>query len=137
MACDAVISTVALPALDRLVPGQTDPYFERARKVEYIGVVCMLLSLNRPFNKYFWTNINDPRISFNGIVEQSALNTNLRDRGVNVLYVPFYLPSAVEHEAALMKGDEHGHKDHQLPPTHHYHDAEVEQAVQRKKVRLQ
>ncbi len=94
VACDAVISTVALPALDRLVPGQTDPYFERARKVEYIGVVCMLLSLNRPFNKYFWTNINDPRISFNGIVEQSALNTNLRDRGVNVLYVPFYLPTS-------------------------------------------
>ncbi|RAS20363.1 hypothetical protein [Paraburkholderia bryophila] len=55
----------------------------------------------------------------------------------HILYVPFYLPSAVEHEAALMKGDEHGHKDHQLPPTHHYHDAEVEQAVQRKKVRLQ
>ncbi|MFM0371072.1 hypothetical protein [Paraburkholderia aspalathi] len=55
----------------------------------------------------------------------------------HILYVPFYLPSAVGHEAALMKGDEHGHKDHQLPPTHHYHDAEVEQAVQRKKVRLQ
>lgn len=91
--CDALVSTVALPALDRLVPGQTDPYFERARKVEYIGVVCMLLSLDRPFSKYFWTNINDPRISFNGIVEQSALNQNLRDRGVNVVYVPYYLPT--------------------------------------------
>ncbi len=78
--CDAVISTVALPALDRLVPGQTDPYFERARSIKYIGVVCMMLSLDRPFGKYFWTNINDQRISFNGIVEQSALNQNLRNK---------------------------------------------------------
>ncbi|MDN7866199.1 hypothetical protein QZM19_22750 [Burkholderia multivorans] len=54
----------------------------------------------------------------------------------HILYVPFYLPTAVAHEAALMKGDEHGHDDHQLPPTHHYRDAEVAAAVQRKKARL-
>jgi len=92
--CDAVISTAALPALDRLVPGRSEDYFQRVRKVDYIGVVCMLMSLKRPFSKSFWTNINDPRISFNGIVEQTALNKNLRDAGLNVLYVPFYLPTS-------------------------------------------
>jgi protoporphyrinogen oxidase len=90
---DAVISTVALPQLDRLVPGQTDPYFERARSVQYIGVVCMLLRLKRAFSPYFWTNINDRRVSFNGVIEQSALNENLRRQGIHVLYVPFYLPT--------------------------------------------
>jgi len=89
---DAVISTVALPQLDRLVPGQTDPYFERARQVQYIGVVCMLISLDRPFSPYFWTNINDRRVSFNGVIEQSNLNQNLKEKGINILYVPFYLP---------------------------------------------
>ena len=92
--CDAVISTVALPALDRLVPGHTHPYFERARQVSYIGVVCMLLSLKEPFGPNFWTNINDPRVSFNGVIEQTALNQNLRRQGLNVLYVPFYLPTS-------------------------------------------
>jgi protoporphyrinogen oxidase len=92
--CDAVISTVALPALDRLVPDQTDRYFERIRKVDYIGVVCMLLSLREPFGANFWTNINDHRISFNGVIEQTALNKNLRRLGLNVLYVPFYLPTS-------------------------------------------
>jgi protoporphyrinogen oxidase len=48
--CDAVISTVALPVLDRLVPNQSDSYFERARQVKYIAVVCMLLRLKRPFS---------------------------------------------------------------------------------------
>lgn len=42
----------------------------------------------------FWTNINDPRIgSFNGVIEQSNLNDNLRQKGLHVIYVPFYLPT--------------------------------------------
>jgi protoporphyrinogen oxidase len=93
IACDAVISTVALPILDRLVPDQPGLYFHRVRQVKYIGLVCMLLSLKRPFSRNFWTNINDPRISFNGIIEQSTLNENLQRAGLNVVYVPFYLPT--------------------------------------------
>jgi protoporphyrinogen oxidase len=91
--CEAVISTVALPALDRLIPGREEGYFRSIRRIEYIGVVCMLLSLRHRFSQNFWTNINDPRISFNGIIEQTALNRNLRDRGLHLLYVPFYLPT--------------------------------------------
>jgi protoporphyrinogen oxidase len=91
--CDAVISTVALPSLGRLVPGQADRYFDNVRSVEYIGIVCMLLSLKRSFTTNFWTNTNDPRISFNGIIEQTNLNANLQAAGLNVLYIPFYLPT--------------------------------------------
>ena len=69
-------------------------YFENVRGVEYIGIVCMLLSLKRSFTKNFWTNTNDPRISFNGIIEQTNLNENLQAAGLNVLYIPFYLPTS-------------------------------------------
>lgn len=89
--CDALISTVALPQLDRLVPGQTSEYFNRVRQVQYIGVVCALFSLKRQFTPNFWLNINDPRISFNGVIEQTNLNHNLRQAGLNLLYVPYYL----------------------------------------------
>jgi protoporphyrinogen oxidase len=92
--CDAVISTVALPSLDRLVPGRNDAYFDNVRSVEYIGIVCMLLSLRRSFTTNFWMNTNDPRISFNGIIEQTNLNANLQAAGLNVLYIPFYLPTS-------------------------------------------
>jgi len=92
--CSAVISTVALPVLDRLVPGQTSPYFDRIRRVDYIGVICALFSLKRPFTKNFWLNINDPGISFNGIIEQTNLNRNLREAGLNVIYVPYYLATS-------------------------------------------
>jgi protoporphyrinogen oxidase len=92
--CDAVISTVALPALERLAPNQSDPYFARVRAVKYIGVVCMLLSLDRSLSDNFWTNINDPRISFNGIVEQTRLNDDLRLAGLNIVYIPFYVATS-------------------------------------------
>ena len=46
----------------------------------------MLLSLKRSFSTNFWTNTNDPRISFNGIIEQTNLNGNLQAAGLNVLY---------------------------------------------------
>jgi protoporphyrinogen oxidase len=89
-----VISTAARPALGKLVPDQHDTYFDKVRQVKYLGVVCMLLSLKRPFSTRFWTNVNDKRISFNGIIEQTELNRNLRAEGLNVVYIPYYLPTS-------------------------------------------
>lgn len=54
----------------------------------------------------------------------------------HLLYVPFYLPSAVQHVEALARGDEHGHADHDVPFTHHYKEAEVAEAVRRKAMRV-
>ena len=93
LACDAVISTVALPELNRLIPDQTAAYFQKVRQIKYIGVVCVLFRLKRPFSANFWLNINDPRIVFNGIIEQTNLNQHWRATGLNLIYVPFYLPT--------------------------------------------
>lgn len=91
--CDAVLSTVALPTLRRLLPGQSEPYFIKAHQIQYIGVVCLLLSLKHSFSPNFWLNINDEQIVFNGVIEQSNLNHNWRAAGLNILYVPYYLPT--------------------------------------------
>ena len=94
IACDAVISTAALPVLARMTPDLPPEYAQKLSSVQYIGVVCVLLNLDRPFMSSFWTNINDPRISFNGVIEQTSLNHNWRDAGLNILYVPYYLPTS-------------------------------------------
>ena len=93
-ACDAVVSTVALPVLDSLLPRRTETYFENIRKIEYIGVVCALMRLKQPFSSNFWMNINDPRISFNGVIELTNLNQHLRRAGLNLLYVPYYVSTS-------------------------------------------
>ncbi len=91
--CDAAISTVALPILSRLLQADAGEYAAQLRRVEYIGVVCLVLSLKRPFSRNFWLNVNDPRIAFNGIVEPTNLNARLREAGLKVIYIPHYLPA--------------------------------------------
>jgi protoporphyrinogen oxidase len=91
LACDAVISTVALPILDQWLPRPTPAYFERARQINSIGVVCLRLNLRQPFTSNFWLNINDPHISFNGVIELTNLNARLRAAGLNIIYIPYYL----------------------------------------------
>ncbi len=94
--CDAALSTVALPVLDRLLPLNDDPYFQKLRQVRYIGVVCMVMRLDRSFSPNFWLNIHDPRVAFNGIIEYTNLNRHLRASGEHLLYIPFYLSTAEE-----------------------------------------
>jgi len=89
--CDRVVSTVPTAVLSELLPEHDDLYFSKVRAIQSIGVVCMLLSLDSPFSPYYWMNINDERISYNGIIEYTNLNTYLRDRGMNLVYIPYYL----------------------------------------------
>lgn len=91
LAADHVVSTAALPILSKITPNLDTQFKQKIDKVEYIGVVCMLLHLDRPFGDAFWTNINDPEISFNGFIEYSQLNQHVHEKGVHVLYIPYYL----------------------------------------------
>lgn len=52
----------------------------------------------------------------------------------HILYVPFYLPCAIQHEKALMIGEEHDHPNHDV--TLHYTEAEVAKAANEKQQRL-
>ncbi|CAN7481446.1 hypothetical protein [Paraburkholderia terricola] len=70
------------------------------------------------------------------VLETVAAKILIEGYSRHILYVPFYLPAAVEHEAALLKGDEHSHSDHGVPSTHHYRDAEVQAAVEKKQRKL-
>lgn len=97
LAGDTVLSTVPLPVLDTLLPGRTEDYFARARQVPFLGVACLLVSLTRPFSRNFWLNVNDARISFNGVIEITNLNREHRRAGLNLIYIPFYVPITDPH----------------------------------------
>ncbi|WP_245641643.1 hypothetical protein [Paraburkholderia bannensis] len=71
------------------------------------------------------------------VSDQGLVDTILRSGySRHLLYVPFYLPSAVQHVEALTTGAEHDHADHDLPFTHHYKEGEVEEAVELKASRI-
>ncbi|MFP3799975.1 MULTISPECIES: hypothetical protein [Paraburkholderia] len=71
------------------------------------------------------------------VPNQSLVESILRSGYArHLLYVPFYLPSAIQHVEALATGAEHEHTDHDLPVTHHYKEGEVDQAVKLKASRI-
>ena len=53
----------------------------------------MILRLKKSITKYFWVNINDSKMSINGIIEYSNLNPVSQFGGDTILYIPFYLPT--------------------------------------------
>ena len=93
---DNVVSTLPLPLTCRMLPDECARYRAELEKIEYIGVVCMILKLMRPLSDSFWMNINDSRIPFNGIIEYTNLNPRTDLGGAKIAYIPFYLRTSNE-----------------------------------------
>jgi len=89
-ACDRVVSTVPMPVLAGLLPEQQSRYAEALRRVKYIGVVCLSFKLKKRVSPFFWLNVNDVRVPFNGIIEYTNLNPIGPDAG-HIVYVPYYV----------------------------------------------
>ncbi len=101
-ACDHVVSTVPLPVLADLLPEGWDDYAGQLRKIQYIGVVCVVFKLKRSVSPYFWYNVNDARAPFNGIIEYTNLVPPDASGG-HIVYVPYYVP--VDHPIYRMSDE--------------------------------
>ncbi len=89
MASDTILSTCAIPGFLQLVD-KKDGFFEKLASIDYINVVCMLMLVRKPFTENFWLNVNDPSISFNGVVETTNLNPRPDLDQSKILYIPYY-----------------------------------------------
>jgi protoporphyrinogen oxidase len=89
---DYLISAVPLPVFRRMGQDLPREYQAQLAEIDFIGVVCVTLHLERPLTDAFWVNVNDPRIPFNGFIEYTNLNRSLVDDGSSIVYVPYYLP---------------------------------------------
>jgi protoporphyrinogen oxidase len=85
---DAVISTIPLPYVPRMVPALPESERRRIAAIDNIAVACAILKLRRPVSPYFWMNIADPAIAIPGVIEYS----NLHPCGAHILYAPYYMP---------------------------------------------
>lgn len=88
LAADRVVSTVPLRYVPRLAPELRLDERQRIESIDNIPVACVLLKLSKPATKYFWMNVNDPRIEVPGFIEYSNLNP-LPEK---IVYVPYYMP---------------------------------------------
>ena len=90
-----MVSAVPLPVFLRMAPDEPRDYFDRLAEIDFIGVICITLRLKRAVTENFWTNVNDPRIPFNGFIEYTNLNPITPD-GSAIVYMPHYLPGKHE-----------------------------------------
>lgn len=88
---DYVICAVPLPVFCGLLPPDEPAYRAQLESIRFIGVVCMVLRLREPLSPHFWLNMNDRRISLNGVIEYSNLCGREAFQGRSILYMPFYL----------------------------------------------
>ena len=85
---DAVVSTVPVPFVPRLIPDLPESLINQYRVLKNIAVVCVIVKTAKPITPNFWLNVNDPHMDIPGLVEF----TNLRELSEHVTYVPFYMP---------------------------------------------
>ena len=86
---DAVVGTVPVPFVPRLIPDLPESLLKQYRALKNIAVVCVIVKTAKPITPNFWLNVNDPQMDIPGLVEFS----NLRELREHVTYVPFYMPA--------------------------------------------
>jgi len=69
------------------------PYWQQLKKVEYLGVICVLLILNRKLSPYYVINLLDKDLPFTGIIEATNIIDPEELGGNHLVYLPKYLPA--------------------------------------------
>jgi protoporphyrinogen oxidase len=93
---DGVVATVPSDLFAQLVdpalasdlsPG----YMDRVRGGIYQTALCLLLEIDRPFGRFYWTNVADRALPFIGLIEHTNFIEPERYGGRRFLYVANYL----------------------------------------------
>ncbi len=95
-AFDAVVATVPSDVFARLLDPALaaavgDGYRRRLDAAEYHAALCLLLELDRPFGRFYWTNVAEEGAPFVGLIEHTNLVGAERYDGRRFLYVANYL----------------------------------------------
>jgi protoporphyrinogen oxidase len=92
---DAVVATVPSDVFEQLLDEElarslSPGYLDRLHSIEYHAALCLLLELDRPFSRHYWTNVADPELPFIGVIEHTNLVDAERYAGRRFLYVANY-----------------------------------------------
>lgn len=87
---DYVISGAQVPDLARLLPESA--YRSSLEKIQFLGNVCLVLTLNRSLSSFYWTNVTDVSFPFVGIIEQTNWAQPDEFQGRRLVYISAYVP---------------------------------------------
>jgi protoporphyrinogen oxidase len=92
---DQVLFTIPCPAIIKILNptnANSHPYWRNIQKVEYLGVICVLLILKRGLSPYYVTNLLDSDLPFTGVIEVTNVVHPEEVGNHHLVYLPKYLP---------------------------------------------
>ena len=88
---DTVISTLPSGLSAKLCNGLTELEIQKLNNIEYLGVICVAVLLDKPVSQFYVTNITDTWVPFTGVIEMSALVDKKYFNNNNLVYLPKYV----------------------------------------------
>jgi protoporphyrinogen oxidase len=88
---DEVIVTLPSSLAAKLCKELTEAEIQKLNNVEYLGVICLAVLLDKPISPFYVTNITDSRFPFTGVIEMSALVDKKYLGGNSLVYLPKYV----------------------------------------------
>ena len=88
---DRVISTLPSSLSARLCPGLTEKEVATLNEIDYLGVICMAVLLDKSISPFYITNITDDWVPFTGVIEMSALVNRKYLNNHHLVYLPKYV----------------------------------------------
>lgn len=90
---DEVIVTLPSGIASCLCKGLTEAEIKKLNGIEYLGVICVAVLLNKSISPFYITNITDSSVPFTGVIEMSALVDKKYLAGRTLIYLPKYVNS--------------------------------------------
>jgi len=92
LAFDSVLYTISPPDILDLLGAKADSeYVRHLQSIAYLGIVCVLLVLNRKLSPYYVINLLDPDLPFTGIIETTNVLAPADFGNKHLVYLPRYV----------------------------------------------
>jgi protoporphyrinogen oxidase len=89
---DHVVSTLPVPVFAGLTHGLPAGYTARIAAVEYMWVICVIITLDRQLQPAYWVNVADRSIPFGAYIEHTNLVPASDYGGQHIAYLGRYFP---------------------------------------------
>jgi protoporphyrinogen oxidase len=88
---DKIISTLPSGLSAKLCNGLTEAEVQKLNNINYLGVICVAVLLDKPISQFYVTNITDSWVPFTGVIEMSALVDKKYFDNNHLVYLPKYV----------------------------------------------
>ena len=88
---DVVLSTIAIPELLKIAADLPEATRQAWGAIRYAHALCPLLTLDRSFHRYYWTNVADVTMPMGGVIEHTNFIPRERYAGKHLVYLSDYV----------------------------------------------